>query len=126
MKLYHFCSEQHLEEIKKDGLTLGRLPIIVNNQIGLVKDFQWLTSNADFEQSWEKHSTLPYRRNAFRITVKIPKGDKNLLKWDVICKAPQLLDTAKVLNSHGDFWNWYVYKGKVKKNYFREIVKNEK
>lgn len=122
MKLYHFCAKHLFERIKKEGLTLGCIPIIEGDNYKIARGFQWLTSNPSFEQEWEKYSTLPYRRNYYRITIKIPKKDKNLLKWIELSKTKALQETAETLNAYGDPENWYVYKGAIKPNYFRKVI----
>ena len=116
-----------LGNIKEEGLTRGYIPFITKGKIKLLKNSQWLTLNPDFDQSWERHSTLPYRRNAFRITIKVPKSAKeNLIKWLDLCKHEKFEETANVLNEYGDPENWYIFFGKVKTSWFREITEKEK
>jgi len=131
MKLYHFCSRHHIEQIKKQGLTLGRIPIpdITLQQVnGFVKPCQWLTENPDFIQSWEQYSSLPYRRNDYRITIKIPKGHRDKLhRWEGICESTaRLKRAAMILNMFGDPENWWCYMARVKPNWFREIKSHPK
>ena len=109
----------------RSGLTLGSIPMVDGNNYKIMDGFQWLTYNPSFEQEWEKHSTLPYRRNYYRITIKIPKTDTNLLKWSELSKISVFQETASILNAFGDFENWYVYNGRIKPNYFREIISFE-
>ncbi len=127
MKLYHFCSAHTLQSIKREGLTRGGIPVIKNSEVYVLVGFQWLTRNKTFSQSWEvpiKGSRLKYRRNEFRITIKLPWDDENLKEWLLFCKGKQWEETVEVLNSFGDPENWLVYAGDIKPSHFREIVKN--
>ena len=125
MKLYHFCPEHLLERIKREGLTLGMIPVINNGEfVGFIKNRQWLTSNKSFVQDWETGSSLPYRRNAIRITIKIPKFNMlHLTRWILFDSFGKLEETSKILNSFGDPENWFIYNGKVLTSWFREITR---
>ena len=101
MKLYHFCTKESLESIKKEGLTLGVIPVKVGSEMKEARGFQWLTKNPDISQG------------ECRITIKIPKTSKDIISWDELRK---LLNGASIDNP-----DWYVYNGRIKPNYFREI-----
>ena len=128
MKLYHFTPTHLLDDIKIMGLTRGMIPILKSGRNGdrkedfkVIPGYQNLTVNKAFNQSWEEQSSLPYRRNAVRITVKIPKNYRcNLFYWLRFCDAVNL-NSARVLNSYGDPENWYVYRGKIPPKWFRAI-----
>ncbi len=124
MKLYHFCPAHLLPSIKREGITKGSIPLIIKGKVTLLPDSQWLTINNSFDQEWEGYSSLPYRRNAYRITIKIPKTADDLIRWAVICQHLIFKETAEILNEFGDPENWYLYKGRIKPGLFREIVKN--
>jgi hypothetical protein len=124
MKLYHFCAGHMLDGIRREGLTRGVMPVVKGNEVRPVNGYQWLTVNPSWEQSWEMYSTLKYRRNDFRITVKIPKENKLLVKWTELCKFPFMQETASGLNIYGDPGNWFVYCGNIKPACFREIIMN--
>lgn len=125
MKLFHFCSKVHVRSIKTEGLTKGSIPLCNEDgfPVSKIPGLQWLTSNPDWGQEWEAGSSLPYRRNDFRIVVSIPKSHRDkLMKWDVLCEqVDSLADTAKVLNAFGDPENWYVYADRIKPGWFRGI-----
>jgi len=125
MKLYHFCPKHLIDDIKRQGLTLGVLPFVFNNRCILSGGIQWLTKNPSFEQSWEMDSTLKYRRNDFRLTIKISNDDGNLFQWIEFCKIPMMKETADILNACGDPENWFIYIGRINPNKFREIVENK-
>lgn len=125
-KLYHFCAKRMLFNIKKEGLTLGAIPVLKDGKFAVMNGWQWLTSNEDFDQSWNKHSTLPYKRNDYRIEINIPKDHhKNLIYWLDASKMPELKESAAILNSHGDPKNWWIFKGRIKPGWFKEVVKNQ-
>lgn len=124
LKLFHFTSRHHIQGCLKEGLTKGVIPLSVDPPI-LVKDFQWLTTNKTFDQSWCRYGTLPYNRNDYRITVKIPKNKRNLLiRWMLLCKHEKFKLSAMALNSQGDPNNWYLFKGIVKPKWFRDVIEN--
>lgn len=125
MKLYHFCSRHHLEGIKTDGLTLGIIPLSIDPPL-LAKGFQWITSNPDFDQSWCKYSTLPYRRNEWRITVKIPKSHAGKkYRWLPLSnELAKHFPNIRILNLYGDPKNWFVFEGTIKPSWFRKIDAN--
>lgn len=126
MKLYHFCPEHMLPGIKKGGLTKGNIPLITKGKVRLLPKIQWLTLNPSFDQEWEKYSSLPYRRNDYRITLKIPKLNENLGRWLSICQHPIFKETAEILNEYGDPENWFIYKGRIRPGLFRDIIAREK
>lgn len=129
MKLYHFCAAHTLDAIKREGLTIGSIPYHQNNKIFRLEGFRWLTKNRSFHQEWEipgENSKLKFRRNDYRITVKIPQDDSSLVRWLDACEDRILHETAKFLNYAGDPENWYVYAGNITPAHFREIVENIK
>lgn len=117
-----------LDDIRIMGLTRGMIPVLKAGRNGDRKEdfsvlpgYQHLTANKSFAQSWEEHSHLPYRRNAVRLTVKIPKAHRtNLFYWLRFCEAVNL-NSARVLNSYGDPENWFVYRGRIPPAWFRAI-----
>jgi hypothetical protein len=124
VKLYHFTSPLHVESCKKNGLTRGVIPLLVNGKIAILPGYQWLTANPDFNQSWAntEYTTLPYDRTAFRLTVVIPKktAQGQLFKWLDLChKFP----IDEYLNAYGDPENWHIFKGKIKPSWIRAIDK---
>ena len=125
MKLYHFTSGYHIEGCKKEGLTLGVIPVSIDPP-KFIPGFQWLTKNGKFDQEWCKYSTLPYQRNEYRITIKIPKSArKNLIPWLFYYeKKKHLMPMAAALNLYGDPENWYLFKGIVKPEWFKKVARN--
>jgi len=122
LKLYHFTAAHLLPRVKREGLTLGRIPWRKGGKTVLVPGYQWLTSNPEFDQSWcnVRYSSLPYDRLAYRITVMIPRDHLPcLLPWLDVCQKNEMKD---VLNDFGDPENWYVFKGRIKPGWFREVV----
>lgn len=118
-----------LESIKKEGLTRGYLPYYNGDKIFPLHGHQWLTKNKSFKQEWEtpnEYTQLKYRRNDYRITIKLPWDDEKLNEWLILCADKKLHLTAQTLNYYGDPENWYLYSGPIKPSHFREIVKNEK
>jgi len=126
MKLYHFTSPFHVEGCCKEGIRKGSIPIRHNGRIGLLPNWQWLTSNPDFKQEWAntEFSTLPYDRTAFRITVVIPKtAIQRLHKWLDVCDR---LPIDPCMNEFGDPENWYVFRGRIKPGWIRQVEEKGK
>lgn len=122
MKLYHFTSKHHIDGCIREGLTMGAVPISINPPL-LIDGFQWLTRNKSPEQSWcAERILVPYRRDEFRITLKIPKGERkeNLIPWLDFCKEYRM-PLAKDLNGLGDPENWYLFRGRVSPGWFRGV-----
>jgi len=128
MKLYHFTSRHHINGCMKEGLTRGGIPEVAGFKLSWINGYQWLTTNSSFDdQKWEKPSgILKYRRNEYRITIKIPKAKRqNLIKWTDFIKEMKL-NITEHLNAFGGHEDWYLYHGKVKPKWFRNIDKNPK
>jgi len=125
MKLYHFTSPLHVEGCRKEGICKGSIPLSIEGKIGLLPGWQWLTTNPDFNQGWAntEYTTLPYDRTAFRLTVVIPKtAQKKLFKWLDICNR---LPIDSHFNAYGGPENWYVFRGRIKPSWIRQIVQKE-
>ena len=124
MKLYHFTAKHLLDSILKEGLTKGAIPLITPQGLRLATPVQWLTTNKGFDQIWNTKLIIKYDRNDVRLTVKIPNTElgRNLIKWTDFIAIPEMQATAQNLNDkEGDFNNWYIYAGVVKKHWIRNI-----
>lgn len=112
-----------LESIKAAGISKGVL-IISTNPPRFKAGHQWLTSNPDFNQSWNEYSTLPYDRTANRIEINLPDRQRRYL-YHWIKEGERLAGTEmfKTLSCYGDPENWFVYHGIVKPQWFIEIKK---
>jgi len=127
-KLYHFTAAHLVRGCLQEGLTMGCIPVSIN-PTELIRNYQWLTKNKSFVQDWQTYSSLPYRRNAYRIVIDIPRSESaNLIKWLDFCKEnhknPKIRFAAGILNSAGDPENWYLFHGIVKKEWFRKVSRN--
>jgi len=128
MELYHFTADQYLYGIRSEGLTKGRFPLIMKNQLIFVKECQWLTTVSSYEnQSWHdpEHSTLPYDRRRNRLTINIPKDQRRLLLgWDSIKIGfgEYFLDG---FDENECCHHWYIYKGRIKPSWIRNIEKRD-
>jgi hypothetical protein len=128
MKLYHFTAAHLIDRIKKEGITLGGIPLSLPPHPRVEWGYQWLTSNPDFKQAWcdPEYKTLPYNRNDYRITVSIPKTSHDtLIRWIPLWERLQkYIPIIKHLNDYGDPENWYVFYGRIPMGWFREITIN--
>ena len=124
MKLYHFTAGWMLESILKEGLTKGCVPISIQPP-RFNYGFQWLTSNDNFNQSWCEYLTLPYNRNDYRIVVKIPDSKKRfLINWIEQGRKYSNNEMFNTLSEFGDPENWYIYQGKIKPQWIKNVLKN--
>jgi len=109
---------------------MGIIPVSID-PTEVIHGYQWLTKNKSFDQFWcdNPYSKLPYKRNDFRITIKIPKSEvkrKRLMNWLWFCKnSPysKIRCAGEILNSFGDPENWYIYHGIVLKEWFIKVSK---
>lgn len=123
MKLYHFTSRHHIQSCLEQGLTLGLIPVSVIPP-KFIRGYQWLTKNKSFEQAWCEYSTLPYRREEYRITVVIPKNQiKNVIPWLQYCEETKI-ESAAYLNAFGDPHNWMLFRGIVFPEWFKKTHHN--
>lgn len=121
MKLYHFTSKHHVDGCLKEGIKLGGVPVIIDGKYQIISGYQWLTSNPSFHQEWanREFTTLSYDRTEYRLTVIIPKTSLNkLIKWSEYYKYSQV---PEELNYYGDPENWYLFQGRIKPGWIREI-----
>lgn len=85
MPLYHFTAAHMLRPILEQGLTIGATPARLGGRMVLVTGTQWLTTDKSFEQDWcaPAYSSLPYDRNAYRLTIEIPNAQRShTFTWD--------------------------------------------
>jgi hypothetical protein len=121
MKLYHFTAAHLWPAIKSQGLRRGVIPDFGVRR--LIPGFQWLTRNPSWDQAWDVSHLLPYRRNAVRITVKVPQDHAQYLRpW--LDLAQLFPETASILNGYGDPENWFVFSGNIPRGWFREVLAN--
>ena len=124
VQLYHFCPEWMLANIRRQGLTIGRMLYLLDRVLKAIPGVQWLTVNPDWNQSWCEHSTLPYRRNEARLTVEIPLDAQGRLHvWMTFCEEhPNELWAD--LNSFGDPENWRIYRGRIEPEWITCVMHN--
>jgi hypothetical protein len=112
LKIYHFTAAHLLAGCLSDGLTLGKVPLIDRaGHVYLATGWQWLTTNPDWLQEWQALSSLPYPRNAHRLTICIPKSRrKRLFDWRRVVPG----NVAAILGAFGDPENWRLFHGRIK------------
>ncbi len=127
MILHHFAPSHALNSIRRHGLTRGALPWNrdPNGTPVMRYGFQWLTSNPDFAQPFALMGSLPFPKNAWRITVAIPPGkEKQLFKWSELCRRCRPDCEAEVNTPAVDWQNWWVFLGPLKPETFIEVSRN--
>lgn len=125
MKFYHFTSRFHVDACMNTGLFMGVIPLSID-PVKLKNGYQWITSNPDWDQSWNRQSTLPYDRTDCRLTIDIPaKHKKKVLKFDDDLKKMIPKEMYGVLAGDdldgGDPENWYVFDGLIPTNWIKKV-----
>jgi hypothetical protein len=111
-----------LADILKQGLTLGKFPLISNLGISFVTPCQWLTLNNNFEtQSWNTSNFIKYGRNDYRLTIELPR-----IVMRKIVKATDYIKLIPVEYRHiVTDWDgsdeWYLYLGKIKPEWITKV-----
>lgn len=124
-KLYHFTADRFLPGIRAVGLTRGVLLKSLEPPKFLF-GWQWLTTNADWDQSWaEGTGRLPYRRNEVRLTIEIPEQYMDHLQpWSQVRFL--VPDVGPLLSMYGDPENWWLFRGSVRPEWIRKIEHNRR
>lgn len=87
--------------------------------------FQWLTTNPAFDQPFALLGEFPDAKNAFRITVHVPREHlSRLLSWpDLVLRFnPPAAEEINVATS--DWQNWLVFNGWIPPNWFLSQERN--
>lgn len=122
MLLYHFCPAHLLEGIKREGITLGKLPVILESGTLLYDGCQWLTEEPDpAKQSWATSHAIGYSRTACRISIWIPKRHLRHL-WKATDLVPILPERSRPFITD---WTgseaWYAFLGKIPAKWIQKI-----
>ena len=123
VKLYHFTTEQLWRRIRRQGLTLGVVPVSRDRRgVSLLTGYQWLTENPEFSPDWATRNLIGYRRDDVRITVDIPgAASGRLRRWDDI--APRICGNMLAELNHGFAHDeWWLYEGKVHPAWFSGVA----
>ena len=121
MTLYHFTSPKHIHGVLRDGLSMGRV-LISMDPLRACSGYQWLTTNPDWEQSWNTMTNLDYDRTAYRLTISIPRiARSKLIKWVPHGKRMVEPHAWRALNSDGTPENWVLFKGVVRRQWFDAV-----
>ena len=121
MTLYHFTAQRFMINIKREGLTKGRM-LKSTSPLSFLYGKQWLTQNSSFDQEWAVGTgKLPYKRNEVRIEVEIPSdSEHNLMSWN---RAKFLTpEVAEVLSCRGDPENWFIYDGNISPYWLKDYL----
>ncbi len=125
--LYHFTSVHAIDKIRARGLTKGVLPwnLDARGRPTFRSPFQWLTTNPSYAQTWCLLGSLPFSRNAYRITVCVPiNRAEHVISWPELCQACNP-DSAEELNrTGGDVQNWRLFAGRIPPAWFIAIDLN--
>lgn len=119
MTLYHFTANHLIQGCLETGLTRG--VVIVSIAPARFKgNWQWLTANPSWQQSWNTMTRLQYDRAEWRITIDFPERVMCRLKhwWTEGASITPLFDS---LNAFGDPHNWWLYHGLIPAIWFTAV-----
>lgn len=114
MILYHFCPVHMVESIRKNGLTLGKVPVMGDGHYSFIDNCQWLTNDKDpKKQSWATSQLIPYSRTAYRLTIEIPASRRKRLvrAIDFVKVLPE--DAREVVTAWPGHEHWYIFRGRI-------------
>lgn len=125
MRYYHFTAKHLIHQIAREGLTLGKFPLVSEAGISFTTPCQWLTTSDGFDtQSWNTSQLIKYDRNDYRLTVEIPyKAQKNVVKaTDYIKRIP--VEYRHIATNWPGSDDWYLYIGKINPEWIKEYKEN--
>lgn len=110
---YHFTAKHLFPKILKEGLTLGMFPLVSQTNILFIKLCQWLTTNNNFNQSWNTTNSIKYSRNDYRLKIEIPRaGERKVIKaTDYIKTIP--VEYRHIVTDWNGSEDWYLFMGEI-------------
>lgn len=79
MRLYHFTGREHLNGIRRDGLSLGSMLLPDGS---FERPVQWLTKSSSWAQPWATRRIVHCDRSECRLPVVIPNAMRERLhRW---------------------------------------------
>jgi hypothetical protein len=136
--LHHYAPQHAIAGIRRKGLTKGAIPWnydkageptmathLSGNPRMRGPGFQWLTTSTVWDQPFCLMGSLPFPKNAYRVTVLVPdRAKKFLFKWTELCERGRP-DCAQFVNTKAvDFDNWWVFYGPIPPTWFLEVARN--
>jgi hypothetical protein len=110
--------------IQRNGLTLGKFPLLGDGHMSFIDGVQWLTADENpMAQSWATSVLIPYSRTAYRLTVDIPMGRLRKLKTAVAFVKDLPVEQQKIVTAWAGNQNWYIYQGKIPAKWIIKIEK---
>lgn len=127
MKLYHFTPAHMVEDVLRQGLTKGLIPILddqTGRPLGFQGSCQWLTSDKNFNaQSWATSQLIGQDRTAYRLTIIVPKTHRKEL-WQAHQYLPHLNPgTRHLITDWEGSECWYLFLGKIPSGWIRDAQK---
>lgn len=122
LRLYHYTARHHAAEIMRHGaLDRGGIPIPTKRGdgiSGIVRGYQWLTSDPSWRQGWATMLVVRCDRTECRLVVTIPeKQSHRLSHWpEVAGDFGYRGETARrfaALGGGSDPETWYLFEGPI-------------
>jgi hypothetical protein len=121
-RLYHYTARHHADEIREHGaIDRGGVPIPNRSGdeiLGVVRGWQWLTTDPSWRQGWATKHTIGCDRTECRLVVDVPVIELHRLsRWTEVARdfgfrAAQARRFA-ALGTGSDPSTWYVFEGPI-------------
>ena len=121
-RLFHYTARHHAAEIRATGaIDRGGIPIPTKRGdalSGIVRGFQWLTTDATWRQGWATRKLTRCDRTECRLVVTIPERQVHrLLHWPAVARdfgyRAEVARRFAALGTGSDPATWYVFEGPI-------------
>jgi hypothetical protein len=121
-RVYHYTARHHADEIAATGaIDRGVIPIPTRTGdaiSGIVRGYQWLTTDARWAQGWATRQKIRCDRTECRLVVAIPILDLHRLSpWAQVARdfgyRPEVARRFAALGTGSDPATWFVFEGAI-------------
>lgn len=122
MRVFHYTALHHARDIIVSGaISKGAIPVpdaAGEYLVGHVPGWQWVTTDADWRQSWATRLHHTCDRTEVRLVVEIPLLELHRLKqWDKVAAdygyTPAIAKAFAEINGGTDSSPWFVFQGPI-------------
>jgi hypothetical protein len=121
-RLYHYTARHHADEIMQHG-AIDRGGVSIpdrsgNGLLGVVRGYQWLTTDATWAQGWNTRTLVRCDRTECRLVVLIPERQLHRLsRWTEVARdfgyRAEVARRFAALGTGSDPTTWYVFEGPI-------------
>lgn len=122
MRVFHYTATHHAREILVSGaISRGHIPVpdaAGEYLAGHIPGWQWVTTDAEWRQSWATRIKHNCDRTEVRFVLEIPLLELHRLKrWDAVAAnygyTPDLAQQFAEIGGGKDSSHWYVFQGPI-------------